>query len=336
MPEISVIVPVYNVEPYLHRCVDSILAQTFTDFELILVDDGSPDGCPAICDEYAAKDCRVRVIHQENGGLSSARNAGLDIAAGNYFAFIDSDDYVYSEYLAKLLKEICDNHADISVCGMVEFYTDVPPLDNKISTVDFFSGIEMCTRICNYQTASGFVAACGKLYSKHLFDTLRFPIGRVHEDQFVSHKLFYTAKKIAVLSDKLYAYYYNPNSITKKGFSLKRYDNVVALEEAQAFYKEKDEFGLANQADELKQLIIAIFSITAREKGIYAEVNPRYKMSLFKAGKLIRNNLGYEHYEWFISKLYPNLMIFQARIRKILYLFQVRRDTKSFGKQKRL
>ena len=99
MPEISIIVPVYNTEKYLHRCIDSILAQTFTDFELILVDDGSPDNCPQICDEYAEKDCRVKVIHQENGGLSAARNAGIDIATGTFIFFCDSDDYIKEDCL---------------------------------------------------------------------------------------------------------------------------------------------------------------------------------------------------------------------------------------------
>lgn len=108
MPQISVIVPVYNVEKYLHRCVDSILAQTFTDFELILVDDGSPDNCGAICDEYAAKDSRIRVIHKENGGVSSARNAGIDAAGGEYSTFIDSDDYVTADYLAGLMRTSAD------------------------------------------------------------------------------------------------------------------------------------------------------------------------------------------------------------------------------------
>lgn len=115
MPEISVIVPVYNVEKYLHRCVDSILAQTFTDFELILVDDGSPDRCGAICDEYAAKDHRVRVIHKENGGVSRARNAALDVAQGTYIAFCDSDDYWHIDYLKTAIEAMEATSADMVV-----------------------------------------------------------------------------------------------------------------------------------------------------------------------------------------------------------------------------
>lgn len=117
MPIISVIVPVYNVEKYLPRCIDSILAQTFTDFELILVDDGSPDNCGAICDEYAAKDKRVRVIHKSNGGVSSARNAGLDAASGEYVTFVDSDDYIAEDRLKQMHSSIFESKADIAVAG---------------------------------------------------------------------------------------------------------------------------------------------------------------------------------------------------------------------------
>ena len=128
MPTISVIVPVYKVEKYIHRCVDSILNQTFSDFELILVDDGSPDNCGAICDEYAAKDSRVVVIHQENGGLSAARNAGIDWAFANsdsqWLSFIDSDDWVHPEYLQKLLDTAVNNSAEVAFCTLTAFTED--------------------------------------------------------------------------------------------------------------------------------------------------------------------------------------------------------------------
>lgn len=127
LPEISVIVPVYKVEPYLRRCVDSILNQTFTDFELILVDDGSPDNCPAICDEYAGKDSRVHVIHQENGGLSAARNAGMDAAHGKYFLFCDSDDYV-SPYWCETLYNAATEHNDCFVFGGIKEVNEAAPV----------------------------------------------------------------------------------------------------------------------------------------------------------------------------------------------------------------
>lgn len=116
MPEVSIIVPVYKVEPYLNKCVDSILAQTFTDFECILVDDGSPDSCGKICDEYVQKDSRVKVIHQENQGLSAARNSGLDMASGAWIVFVDSDDWIEPDAVEVLYRAALQNDADMAVC----------------------------------------------------------------------------------------------------------------------------------------------------------------------------------------------------------------------------
>ncbi len=122
MPEISIILPIYKVEKYLPACVDSILEQTFTDFELIMVDDGSPDRCEAICEDYAKKDERIRVIWQENQGLSGARNTGLDAAVGKYITFVDSDDVVNIYYLEELLQALIGNKADVSVCNYLAFH----------------------------------------------------------------------------------------------------------------------------------------------------------------------------------------------------------------------
>ena len=128
MCEISIIVPVYKVEKYLKKCVDSILAQTFTDFELILVDDGSPDDSGKICEEYAEKDARVRVLHKENGGLSSARNAGIEVAKGKYLGFIDSDDYIAEDMYELLYNTIIKEDADLSICGIYDVYEGKAPI----------------------------------------------------------------------------------------------------------------------------------------------------------------------------------------------------------------
>jgi glycosyltransferase involved in cell wall biosynthesis len=128
MCEISIIVPVYDVEKYLKKCVDSILNQTFKDFELILVDDGSPDNSGAICDQYAEKDSRVRVIHKENGGLSDARNAGIEVARGKYLGFVDSDDFVNEDMYKQLYTSIIENNADLSICGIFDLYEGKTPI----------------------------------------------------------------------------------------------------------------------------------------------------------------------------------------------------------------
>ena len=235
--KISVIVPVYNVEPYLCRCVDSILAQTFTDFELILVDDGSPDNCGVICDEYAEKDSRVTVIHKENGGLSDARNAGLDWTFANsnseWITFIDSDDWVHPEYLNYLYRAVIDCKSRISVCGF----------EKTTGTMDFtnlefieFETVDSEKFYC--RDGAGSVVACAKLFKKAEFANIRFPVGRLHEDAFTIYKILFNNASIVYISFPLYYYYNNENSITKGKWKKERFDEVEAFSEQIFFFKE--------------------------------------------------------------------------------------------------
>lgn len=226
MPVISVIVPVYKVEPYLHRCVDSILGQTFTDFELILVDDGSPDNCGSICDEYAVKDSRVVVIHQENGGLSAARNAGIDWAFANsdsqWLSFIDSDDWVHPEYLQRLFNIAKAQDADMVFCTLTAFTED----NDGYKEIEFWGkpscearkGVKIlqeATRTRNGKLSGHHVIACNKLYAKKIFTDLRYPAGQVHEDEATAHRVLGACKKVVGVADSLYFYRQNPSSIMK-------------------------------------------------------------------------------------------------------------------------
>ena len=227
MPTISVIVPVYNVEPYLRQCVDSILGQTFRDFELILVDDGSPDGCPAICDEYAEKDSRVKVIHKENGGLSSARNAGLDVAAGEYIAFVDSDDWIHPEYLERMLAVIKNIHADMAMCGVEKFWEDKPraeqfPLADECLPHD--KAVSLMTTSIWYH-----MIACNKLYRKSLFDGIRFPEGYLHEDEAIFHRIVERCNQVALVKDVMYHYRQTKSSIMHQVYRIQRSDKLTAL-----------------------------------------------------------------------------------------------------------
>lgn len=229
MPTISVIVPVYRVEPYLHRCVDSILGQTYEDFELILVDDGSPDNCGAMCDEYAQKDSRVHVIHQKNGGLSAARNAGIDWVFANsdsqWLTFVDSDDWVHKDMLRTLINSAHQYNVPISMCGFVA--TD------KVLTDPVFSNIEtdFCTAEHAYVTYySHCMHAWGKIIQRPLMENLRFPVGKLHEDAYVTHILNFDAKQVAVCDVPLYYYFSNPDSITRVKWSEKRLHEIEARE----------------------------------------------------------------------------------------------------------
>ena len=235
MALISVIVPVYKVEPYIHRCVDSILAQSFPDFELILVDDGSPDNCGTICDDYAAKDSRVHVIHQENGGLSAARNAGIDWMFANsdsrWLTFIDSDDWVHREFLQSLLTAAQGNGCLMSGCHI--FHTAGEDFGGEaigeaavLSSDDYYCGDG------NWELS---VVACGKLYARALFETLRYPVGRLHEDEFTTYKAVYAAGRVALIPAALYAYYRNDGGIIHSRWNPRRMDAIDAFEEQIAF-----------------------------------------------------------------------------------------------------
>ena len=238
-PLISVIVPVYRVEEYLERCVKSILSQTYKNLEVILVDDGSPDQCPAICDACAEKDARVKVIHQENKGLSGARNAGIDAASGEYLAFVDSDDYVSPHFIEELYQLLQDTGCAIGQCrfsyvkgdGLVEEGDSAFCIYRGESLMEQLYGPE--------EKATYFVVAWNKLYRAELFKEtgIRYPEGRIHEDEATTYRLFHEAKKLAFLDRALYGYYTeNGGSITSV-FSAKRLQWLTAHEERIAFFK---------------------------------------------------------------------------------------------------
>lgn len=217
IPLISVIVPVYKVEDYLDRCIKSILDQTYSNLEIILVDDGSPDNCPQMCDDYAKKDSRVKVIHKKNGGLSSARNAGLDLCSGEYISFVDSDDYVDKRFIELLYKAIHDTKSCISICGYKCFYND--SFTNKSfpkrisgSKYELVSGYKA---VLNLLYSGGFfwVIAPNKLYKAELFKTLRYPVGKMCEDSYTTYKLFFNSKKVVFFKQQLYHYLQRNESI---------------------------------------------------------------------------------------------------------------------------
>lgn len=196
----SIIVPVYNVEKYLDKCLESILRQTFKDFECIIIDDGSPDNSNIIIDKYVKLDQRFKVIHQKNMGLSAARNTGLDIAQRNYIVFVDSDDYIADEYLEKFALKIADTDADIVICGFVEAYKDYEK--NKVFAVE---STEVIKQNILADVWPSYV--WNKCYKKDLFGDIRFPIGRVYEDLLTIPAVCLNAKRIECIPDKLY--YYN-------------------------------------------------------------------------------------------------------------------------------
>jgi len=247
MSSISVIVPVYGVEAYLSRCVDSILSQTLPDFDLILVDDGSLDGSGAICDRYGASDPRVHVIHQKNGGLSAARNAGIRYAlaesGSRYLSFIDSDDYISPRFLEALLSAAEELSCPIAACGVCK--TQGGPLPEEAAPV--FVRRTAGDYYCQEEDVLPEVA-CNKLYRKSLFQSLRFPAGRLHEDEFTTYQAVYAAGAVAETRAALYAYFQNPGGITGSKWKPGRMDALDAFLEQAAFARRRQEDALLRKA----------------------------------------------------------------------------------------
>lgn len=305
---ISIVVPVYKVENYLHRCVDSILAQTFADYELILVDDGSPDNCGQICDEYAEKDSRIKVIHKQNGGLSDARNAGIDWCFENsdfeWITFIDSDDWVHPEYLERLYQAVIDTGCSVSVCSYKNTsQTRIDPLDRfqvKVYNTERF----YCEKNVNS------VVAWGKLYAKECFNDIRYPVGKLHEDEFTTYKIIFRYNDIAFLESKLYYYYVNNDSITKSKWNPKRLDALYAVEQQSAFFR-KNRYKEAYQCCLYLYLSVLIFNISETEgktdyKHISKSLLRKLRYSIFK----YRNNKYYKFKDnkYIYEIAFPNFM----------------------------
>ncbi len=232
MDLISIIVPVYKVEKYIYQCVDSIINQTHKNIEIILVDDGSPDNCGKICDEYAEKDSRIKVIHKENGGLSDARNHGIDAASGEWLMFVDSDDYIALNMAEMLFKAATEYMADIVMCNFSRFKDDYPydktteelpsPFLFEIAEKNNFLYISENSKLSVYH-----ISAWGKIYRRSLFYELRYPQGRIYEDSTIAPTLLDSAHRIICLKESYYFYRTNPLSLTQQGFSIKHFDYLL-------------------------------------------------------------------------------------------------------------
>lgn len=239
--KISVIIPIYKVEAYLKECLDSVINQTYKNLEIILVDDGSPDNSGKMCDEYAQKDSRIKVIHKENGGLSSARNAGLDIATGEYVCFIDSDDVIDERYIEILHSMCAQNNVDVAVCDIKRF-TDVIEKEDATNEIKLIDSKELQSKMYVHGEATQVVIVCNKLYKRYIYENLRFPVGKIHEDEFTTYKALYSSKTaIAISNLKLYYYRCNPNGIMGNKYTIKRLDYLEALEQRMKFYSGRNE-----------------------------------------------------------------------------------------------
>lgn len=230
--KISVVVPIYNVEKYLPRCIESLLAQTYQNLEIILVDDGATDRSAEICDEYAKKDARIKVIHKENGGLSDARNAGTKAATGTYIGFVDSDDFIVPDMYEKMATALAEQNADIAVCNYLYVDEDGKALAERNGSLPIedkvLSGKEAVKKLVGPEYAY-WVTAWNRLYRSEIAKAVPFPKGKIHEDEYTAHMFYDKAEKVVGVSSAAYQYVVRENSIMTKKYGTRNLDYIDAL-----------------------------------------------------------------------------------------------------------
>lgn len=239
---ISVIVPIYNVEKYLNKCIDSIINQTYKNIEIILINDGSTDRSYELCTHYAKKDGRIKLINKKNGGLSDARNKGLEIAKGEYAVFIDSDDWIDRSMLEKLYDLSIKYNADIVQGDYVKVYSDDDSIINDINNIEVNCySPEQALELLYSEKCVKTVVTWNKLYKRTLFNGINFPKGKIHEDEFTTYKLLHKANIVVDTNIPIYYYRQREGSIMKSDFSIRRLDALEALMERKEYFKN---FGL--------------------------------------------------------------------------------------------
>lgn len=298
---VSIIIPVYNVKDYLETCVASIVTQTYRNLEIILVDDGSTDGSGDICDQLKNKDNRIKVIHKTNGGLSDARNSGIDHATGGWLSFVDSDDFVSCDYVERLLGAAHVNHAEISICDPVHITKADDAVFTKESKVKVFSNTEAIQEMW-YQKSFLF-SAWAKIYRRELFNDIRYTKGIIYEDVDVMHEVFALASQIVYIDAKLYAYVHREGSITTQKFSAKEFDILKICDKLNTFAKTRSE--------DLQKAARAYSVVGNMRIFISAPRTDEYMAHIVRAENYIRNNC--------ISVLFDRNTRFKTRIGIILF-----------------
>lgn len=310
MPAVSIVVPVFKAEKYISDCIESILNQTYTDFQLILVDDGSPDSSGAVCDAYADKDDRIVVIHQNNSGPGGARNTGIEYILNNHISewvtFIDSDDWVKPCYLEYLYEAAQKSGARISICNALFVNSRLPLEENQDQcTWAVFDSVTAYTD--RYESC---VVATGKLFHISLLKTERFPIGKIHEDAFLIYKLVFSAGRVAIIDPPLYYYFNNTAGITHSNWSPARLDEIDAHEGQLSFLKSHNyPDAYAREADQYVHILACqLQSIGPASE--YAAYRRLVKAKLKKAIRLYRrtNSRKIEDIAWIYELGYPVFM----------------------------
>lgn len=309
MPEISIIVPVYKAEAYLPACIESILRQTYSDFELFLVDDGSPDHCGRICEEYAAGDSRVRVIHQENQGQAAARNHAVELARGTWLCFVDSDDLIHPGMVECLYHQVKEGNAAVSMCGMLE-REELPEdflTDREASFTIYTMDEQTLGAMFDREEYPGWVA-CAKLIPKALVEEYPFCPGRVYEDNEAVCRWICRGKTLAITKEQLYFYRTNPMSTTQSDFSPKKLDYLWALESILRYYRELGYASMVRRFCGLYAMAAAgCYRVTEGERA-YGKTAKSIRKNVRKLFGKERFPLEKESFEELMDAMHPKLI----------------------------
>ncbi|WP_130858645.1 glycosyltransferase [Gracilibacillus phocaeensis] len=324
-PIISVIVPVYNLEAYMAKCLDSILAQAFTSMEMVVVNDGSTDGSGAICDQFSSKDNRVKVIHQEHAGVSAARNAGVAAATGEYIGFVDADDYIEKDMYQRLYQLCEETGCAISVCDLGR------EIDGK--RIDSRNGPPYQKVMTNQEAMSELFkgrlfrfSLCNKLFKKSCFTGVSFPVGRIHEDLSTTYKLFANAETVTYSNFAGYVYVKRSHSILNERFHQGRLDAFIAWNDILEFIEQYDSSLLTDVyacygywcVDNIFYVLNQ--TMNRREKKLYLLKIRRYSRKHYR--KMMRNNILSYKYKYIVSMIRYNifLLLFSSRLKQTLGL----------------
>lgn len=320
MDLISVIVPVYGAEKFLDRCIKSIINQTYKNLEIILVDDGSKDNSPIICDKWSKIDNRIRTIHQTNQGVSKARNTGLENIKGEYFIQIDSDDYIDENMIERMYNQMIIDGTDLVVCDFEKGSEEEYVFDESINGLcEIINSEEALHRIYNdSHSILRYVVPWGKLYKKELFDGIQYPVGKIFEDIYVTHHVLGRCSKISVIDNKLVYYYQNSESIMNKKFHIGKLDYLDALLDRIQFFENKDMNDLQNIAyDEYLHSLIWEYS-RARDilhnKDIQKDIKNRFRC-VYKKGHISLRYPDETRSFLYLFNLNPEIIIWYWRIK---------------------
>lgn len=317
---ISVIVPIYKVQNYICKCIESIINQTYSNIEIILVNDGSPDDCGEICDNYCKKDNRVKVIHKENGGLSDARNAGLDCAEGKYVLFIDGDDYIKPEMIEIMYTTIIRDISDMVICNYELADEDGKIISKKRNKIyesdnkDIIIDEEIFWNNCHDYDYLYYVIACNKLYNINIFKNIRYKKGAVHEDEIILHKVVGKCNKISCIPEKLYIYIQHQNSIMNSKASEKY---MYCIDGIICRIKYLHKKGYDNYLDRHFNICVAILE----KYSTYNSANDKvFKDYLMKTKKLSKEILKYENIRTIIKL--KMLLFYTSGIKMYIFLMK--------------